>query len=297
MPSANAHESSRAAGSLSQQVAALEEENRLLTQKVAALEDRPDQRNAHGDYRELGPFSTFGLNTPNSMGITRDPYEVARAAAALLRAGADSVSFHLEPFGDDELIKIIRRDQAPATRFSGENPPARRVPRVAQGHEQEECLRCGSSNHTMATCIDAPEGEVKGCTICNKEDHPVDECINSGEMSLKRKVEVMVTSRGNMSPLKTKVPWYTLLHEYLMSDEFKAEDLPTAFPWSVQFAEDISWEKRGKHIIGIQKKFDATGDKTVLPVDPTTESVEAIFKNFWEPQNLGWPTRLGDMSV
>ncbi|KAM0545569.1 hypothetical protein ACHAPJ_011269 [Fusarium lateritium] len=156
----------------------------------------------------------------------------------------------------------------------------------------ENCIRCCSCTHTMPTCIEAVEGEVIGCPLCDSKTHLVDDCKIFKQMSLKEKFDVLVVSRANMAPFKTKSSWYFHLWNYLNSDESEGEPLPTAFPWSKEFAKAQSLDKRRNTIREIQKEFDATGDEKLLPVDPSTSSMEAIYKTFPELQDLPWPARL-----
>ncbi|KAJ4251892.1 hypothetical protein NW762_011189 [Fusarium torreyae] len=199
----------------------------------------------------------------------------------------------VEPVFDD-LEEFIKGEQVRLSTMhsTGRTGDSGRFALVSKKQQGEKCVRCSSHNHKLSKCIKAWEGNVVGCPLCNLESHLVDNCDKFEQMSLKEKVDVVVVSRGNMAPLRTKSPWYFHLWNYLGSEESEGIPLPTVFPWSEEFARDLSWDRRGKTIRSIQKKYDATGDEGLLPVDPATSSLEAIYKTFPGLRDLPWPERL-----
>ncbi|KAM5508957.1 hypothetical protein FOXYSP1_11923 [Fusarium oxysporum f. sp. phaseoli] len=113
------------------------------------------------------------------------------------------------------------------------------------------------------------------------------------DMSLTEKFRVFVDRRANLPPLYAEVPWWDLLYTWLNDDSSKGQALPTGFPWSREFTEEIARRQRGRYVKGLQVEFDSSGhDREVLPKDVTTLTLDAVYINHVAKDGTTWVTDL-----
>jgi hypothetical protein len=60
-----------------------------------------------------------------------------------------------------------------------------------------------------------------------------------------------------------------------------------------RFTEIMKNERTWLYLPQLQDKYDADREVEVLPVDPATASFYMIWKTYWEPEGLAWPSVLG----
>ena len=157
----------------------------------------------------------------------------------------------------------------------------------------DNCPWCPQGGHSLINCIYAcPAGELEGCAICNTQSHIPMTCDVFENMSLRDKVIWSVVKRANKPALRTRDPWYVMLHEWCNIVTYDS-DLIKGFPWSKGFAQYLFREQRRLNILALQNRYDANRDRHVLPVDPATASFYMVWKTYWEPEGLAWPSVLG----
>ncbi|KAJ4113301.1 hypothetical protein NW768_011584 [Fusarium equiseti] len=156
------------------------------------------------------------------------------------------------------------------------------------------CVNKAGLKHCLEYCISAcSKGVVFGCVLCNTINHATDDCILFKGMNLTEKVDWLVNKRANKPPLKTKTPWYVVLHQYCMSPEFDADKIQ-GFPWSRPWTRHLYAEKNKTYLFSVQKRYDANR-KFPLKCDPCTETFAAIWRTYWEEDRLQWPDAIGIM--
>ncbi|CAG7563839.1 unnamed protein product [Fusarium equiseti] len=160
---------------------------------------------------------------------------------------------------------------------------------------RDDCPFCPRGGHGLIDCIvNVPEGEseLDGCPICNSLNHLPSNCHAFRNMSLRDKVIWSVVKRANKPALKTTTPWYVMLHEWCNIVTYDS-GLINGFPWSKRFTEIMKNERTWLYLPQLQDEYDADHEVEVLPVDPATASFYMIWKTYWEPEGLAWPSVLG----
>ncbi|SCN96817.1 uncharacterized protein FFE2_08608 [Fusarium fujikuroi] len=150
-----------------------------------------------------------------------------------------------------------------------------------------KCAVCGNKAHKVATCfsrIGGKDGEQSGCPLCDTNQHHGGNCERIAALPLPEQVKFLIIERGSMPPFRGKEPWWKLFHTYCMSRHF-ARGIINAFPWSMEFTLSLA---RSRRIPPMQKGYDAN-PRYILPADPATSHVSAIYKKYWEPNNLELP--------
>ncbi|KAF5628693.1 hypothetical protein F25303_10326 [Fusarium sp. NRRL 25303] len=122
--------------------------------------------------------------------------------------------------------------------------------------QNKHCANCGGNGHLLVNCITAEHGSIKVCVFCRTKDHLTDECRSFNKLGLAAKVKLLVKDRAGKPELATRRRWWHYLHDFLVSEETKGVPIPTAFPWSPKFAEDLFKCRFPKNIDQIQEEFD-----------------------------------------
>lgn len=161
----------------------------------------------------------------------------------------------------------------------------------------KHCANCGGNGHLLVNCITAKHGSIKVCVFCRTKDHLTDGCRSFNKLGLVAKVKLLVKDRAGKPELSTRRGWWRYLHDFLVSEETKGVPIPTAFPWSPKFAEDLFKCRFPKNIDQIQEEFDSSRDASKLPKDETMQSLVDVYTRHWREEKLPWPRlRMGRMS-
>ncbi|KAF4473485.1 hypothetical protein FAGAP_13068 [Fusarium agapanthi] len=235
-------------------------------------------------------FCIFNLNDEGDMKKYREMQEYARV---------NKLSFASGPLQDNgnEIARQRRRDREIDL---GEGAPLGMGLSHTGGHRKEkkqsspvepgiECIVCGSKTHSAEFCLMSPSGNVPLCILCPSKRHNTEDCTKMSDMSLTEKVRIFVDRRANLPPLEAKVQWWDLLYTWLNDESSNGEALPIIFPWSQEFAKEISWRQRGRYLKGLQTVFDSSGhDREVLPKDVTTSTLDAVYVNHVAKDGATW---------
>ncbi|KAJ4011520.1 hypothetical protein NW752_008524 [Fusarium irregulare] len=229
--------------------------------------------------------------------VTADEYAALELVRSVKRTTGNRAvclevySYNLDRFNAVQKNEIQSRVSKNNGRDANGFPAGLVVPKKTEG--KSDCPCCPEGKHRLINCIvRCPEGVLSGCAICNSRSHLPDKCNAFKNMTLRDKVEWLVVKRARKPALRTEKPWYLWLHEWCNSSSYD-DDLIKGFPWSVPFTKDTSRKKGGKYIRATQEKYDSTHDGLNLPVDPATENFRMVWKTYWKPLNLAWPSVLG----
>ncbi|RBR21421.1 uncharacterized protein FIESC28_04958 [Fusarium coffeatum] len=229
--------------------------------------------------------------------VTANEYAALELVRSVKRTTGEGVvclevwSYNLDRFNAVQKNETQSRVSKNNGRDENNLPAGLVVPKRAEG--KGDCPFCPAGKHRLINCIvRCPEGVLSGCAICNSQSHGPGKCNAFKNMTLRDKVEWLVVKRARKSALRTEKPWYLWLHDWCNSSSYD-EDLIKGFPWSVDFTKATSRKKGGKYIRATQEKYDATHDGLNLPVDPATENFRMVWKTYWEPLRLAWPSVFG----
>lgn len=143
-----------------------------------------------------------------------------------------------------------------------------------------QCAGCQGTDHTLGVCLEANEhtGRVHGCAVCN-ELHQMGTCQHFNALSWERQYEIVVLERGRMPPLDTGTePWITAV---TMADQNATGPLPepTSLPWTEAFARN--WIRSAdSRTRAAMSDFYLTRDRSLLPVDPQTETLRRALTHY-----------------
>ncbi|SCN96831.1 uncharacterized protein FFE2_08615 [Fusarium fujikuroi] len=150
------------------------------------------------------------------------------------------------------------------------------------------CYVCRSSTHPTLLCLRLLDGAVGHCLICLGDEHDIGDCPDFNTMNLSRQVQLLVADRAGLPPLGKGFPWWGYLHRWL-SDPVSENKVLSGFPWSEKFAKEIASREGGQYAKRLQAEFDKDFDRSVLPVDESTRTINGVYTNLWCPANVrGW---------
>lgn len=139
------------------------------------------------------------------------------------------------------------------------------------------CANCHNVGHTVADCVwaDPMSGDILGCPVCNAR-HDIERCLPLRNLTLAEKYQLFVLNRGSMAPLKRPgaIGWVGILEAYRreMGEAFQP---PQFLPWSYPFARQ--WARTvDSDVQTTVRQYYATGNRGLLPVDPSTASLEVL---------------------
>ncbi|KAF9772311.1 hypothetical protein IL306_009975 [Fusarium sp. DS 682] len=214
----------------------------------------------------------------------------------------DQLSLYIDPLIRNSNEVARRRRLTRQVQLADEPTLAfNRVPQALMENSQDhlseepgfECILCGSMSHNLSTCLIFPKGELRGCPLCLDTGHFVDDSPQFKEKTITEQVRILIDGRANMPPLSTKTPWWDWLYNWLQDDASKGQELPVGFPWSKQFTTEIATWNNCRGELGLQVVFDKSGhDRNLLPKDPSTHTLDAVYSNHIANENSTWITGL-----
>lgn len=143
-----------------------------------------------------------------------------------------------------------------------------------------QCAGCQGTDHTLGVCLEADEhtGRVHGCAVCN-ELHQMSTCQHFNALSWERQYEMVVLERGRMPPLEMgDSSWIRVLAR---ADENSSGPMPAlaSLPWTGAFSS--RWIRNAdSRTRAAMSDFYLTRDRSLLPVDPQTETLELAMRHF-----------------
>ncbi|RKK77900.1 hypothetical protein BFJ69_g5897 [Fusarium oxysporum] len=279
---------------------------RVLPADANKSTDKPDNEVVPSTSESTGSQATT-KKIPMTCILTMDEEGMKRYREMQEYAHANNLLFTSRPMHDN-ATEIIRRrhllrkidcDERPpfnpgAGRGLGDRKEKEQKPPVEPSDEPGmECIICPSKTHNTEYCLNMPSGDVRLCILCPSKRHHTKDCAKMADMGLTEKVRVFVDRRANLPPLYAEVPWWDLLYTWLNDDSSKGQALPTGFPWSREFTEEIARRQRGRYVRGLQVEFDGSGhDREVLPKDVTTLTLDAVYINHVAKDGTTWVTDL-----
>ncbi|KAF5644465.1 hypothetical protein F52700_2464 [Fusarium sp. NRRL 52700] len=103
-------------------------------------------------------------------------------------------------------------------------------------------------------------------------------------MDLKQQAQLVVGDRAGHPSLQKTFPWWDVLHRW-MDDPKSGNKILSGFPWS----EKITSRENGRYVKRLQAEFDKAFDRSVLPVDESTNTINGVYTKLWCPANVrGW---------
>lgn len=112
-------------------------------------------------------------------------------------------------------------------------------------------------------------------------------------MNLTQQVRLFVADRAGLRPLGKDFPWWDYLHRW-MNDPVSENKVLSGFPWSENFAKEIASREGGQYVKRLQAVFDKDFDRSLLPVDEATRTINGVYTNLWCPANVrGWVESAG----
>ncbi|RKL46852.1 hypothetical protein BFJ72_g2592 [Fusarium proliferatum] len=235
-----------------------------------------------------GPTHSEGV-----LGRTTDIAAITAAAHQVQNeTGAREFSYHIEPvlnnrqrFLDANIMSV--RNTTNHGRVRHAQVAAFQQPRVADVSREPDtprCVNCDSKSHALKDCLRAYKGYIFACILCQKRDHLTDRCDRFTTLTVKEKFKVLVLDRANKPPLGVKdeaLEWWTVLSDFVGSDQHSPDEQFVGFPWSPKYAEDLTWEDDGEYAIGLQRQYDVAFDASLLPVQFPANNIQAVWNRFW----------------
>ncbi|KAL2681369.1 hypothetical protein Neosp_008980 [[Neocosmospora] mangrovei] len=275
-----------------------------LRKNVPHVPDGKQSGNLHSK-----SHSTTIVHPTNSLSPTRDrafyikehlKQELEERVDALMQHGAEDVMMHLTPIYQTDLARARLNDALREEVVDSWDPQAHQAAgqvesgegsvRVAEDVVDEGkagdfwCANCDLNTHNMDRCLNMSfsDGSIDGCILCNDLAHDVDQCPKFMQMTMKEKAYLLVYDRGCLPPLRTERGWFGYLLDWLNCDEAIDKNgtiaLPSAFPWTPEFAKELCRGSGYEATVALQDEFDVHGDTARLPRDPAT----ANFGRVWE---------------
>ncbi|KAF5533608.1 hypothetical protein FNAPI_12625 [Fusarium napiforme] len=129
---------------------------------------------------------------------------------------------------------------------------------------------------------------VGECPLCASSQHDIGGCPMFTRMDLTQQVQVLVADRAGLPPLGKGFPWWDYLHRW-MNDPVSGNKILSGFPWSENFTNKITSREGGRYVKRLQDVFDKDFDRSLLPVDDSTRTINGVYTNLWCPANVrGW---------
>ncbi|KAG5797234.1 hypothetical protein H9Q69_003703 [Fusarium xylarioides] len=161
-----------------------------------------------------------------------------------------------------------------------------------------ECAFCERKTHKIDKHLDLPSGDLPGCILCHSMQHNTEDCAKMSDMSLTQKIRIFVDGRADLPPLRTRVPWWDMLHTWLQDDRSRGQDLPVGFPWSKEFSIELSCRHQGRYIRDIQAYVDhSCRHQTSFIKDETTATLDAVYLNYVAEDGGTWVTGLAKRAL
>jgi len=155
------------------------------------------------------------------------------------------------------------------------------------------CFVCHSDTHPTLLCLRLLDRGLGFCLICREDEHDIGDCPAFNTMNLSRQVQLLVADRVGLPPLRKGFPWWDYLHRW-MNDPVSENKVLAGFPWSENFAKEITSREGGQYVKRLQAEFDKEFDRSVLPVDESTRTINGVYTNLWCPANVrGWVESAG----
>lgn len=156
--------------------------------------------------------------------------------------------------------------------------------------EITRCSVCNSNTHPTSMCLRLLDGFdfEAHCPICGDSQHGIGDCPSFIRMNSTQQVRLLVADRAGLPPLGKDFPWWDYLHRWMNDPVFENEVL-SGFPWSANFAKEITLREGGQYVKILQAVFDKDFDRSLLPVDESTRTINGVYTNLWCPANVrGW---------
>ncbi|CZR40726.1 uncharacterized protein FPRO_10314 [Fusarium proliferatum ET1] len=154
--------------------------------------------------------------------------------------------------------------------------------------ETTRCHVCYSRTHPTAMCLRLLDSRTCRCPICRSSQHDIGDCPDFDTMNPSRQVQLLVADRAGLPPLGKYFPWWDYLHRW-MNDPVSENKVLSGFAWSANFAKEITLREGGQYVKILQAVFDKDLDRSLLPVDETTRTINGVYTNLWCPANVrGW---------
>ncbi|EXK95650.1 hypothetical protein FOQG_04200 [Fusarium oxysporum f. sp. raphani 54005] len=117
--------------------------------------------------------------------------------------------------------------------------------------------------------------------MCLKvRDGFLSECLYAAASSM-----LLVEDRAGLPPVGKEIPWWDYLHRW-MNDPVSGNKIPSDFPWSEKFTKEVALTEGGQYVNSLQAEFDKAFDRSVLPVDESTLTINDVYTNMWCPANV-----------
>ncbi|KAL3951800.1 hypothetical protein ACCO45_013517 [Purpureocillium lilacinum] len=226
-----------------------------------------------------GPQNEIGTRlagrADSAVVVTSNPRNLWGVGERILEeSGADSLTAVVFPNHSLSRVRDLagRQGVEPLTRRLTFDPPATDVTTM--------CANCQGTDHTLKVCLEADRasGVVHGCAVCNAK-HRMETCPKFKSLSWRQQYKMCVLDRGRMAPLDTGTqPWITAV---TMADQNATGPLPepTSLPWTEAFARN--WIRSAdSRTRAAMSDFYLTRDRSLLPVDPQTETLRRALTHY-----------------
>ncbi|KAF4958530.1 hypothetical protein FGADI_2330 [Fusarium gaditjirri] len=186
----------------------------------------------------------------------------------------------------DQKWQKYRRQGVPECKFTLLFPEGRSQPLTVI--EITRCSICRSNTHPTTMCLKIRECFLSECHVCRSDGHGIGGCPEFARMNLTRQVRSLVEDRAGLPPLGKDFPWWDYLHQW-MNDPVSGDKIPSGFPWSKKFTEEVISAEGGQYVKRLQAEFNKGFDRSVLPVDESMQTINDVYTNLWCPANIrGW---------
>ncbi|RGP71997.1 hypothetical protein FLONG3_6896 [Fusarium longipes] len=168
-----------------------------------------------------------------------------------------------------------------------------------EAERKDKCGGCDKEGHTLANCLMATDGVVKGCPVCNNTLHILSECpIFCNIMDNHQRTNLRV--RANKPPFDDDglTSWWEPMFMAIEEGEYTRDTIPKHLPWTKEFATYVMARHDGRYVRDLQIAFDdGNHDVAILPKDPDTESLLGVWKRYCQKDGEPIPRFLIDLGI